>query len=80
MARERECRALLYPLSIDSPDVQPPDLAWVLIPYNRLLQKVLMLHFGILELFIILAIVVLLFGVDYISTLMKEAGKGIHCF
>jgi TatA/E family protein of Tat protein translocase len=39
-----------------------------------------MLHFGILELFIILAIVVLLFGVDYISTLMKEAGKGIHCF
>ena len=68
----------VYPLSTDSPDVQPPDLAWVLIPYNLLPQKVPMLHFGVLELIIILSIVVLLFGVDYISSLMNEAVKEIH--
>lgn len=80
MARERECRAFLHPLSTDSPDVQPPDLAWMLIPYNLLSQKVPMLHFVVLELLIILTIVVLLFDVDYISSLIKEAGKGIHSF
>ena len=80
MARERECRAFLHPLSTDSPDVQPPDLAWMLIPYNLLSQKVPMLHFVGLELLIILTIVVLLFDVDYISSLIKEAGKGIHSF
>jgi len=52
----------------------------MLIPYNLLSQKVPMLHFVGLELLIILTIVVLLFDVDYISSLIKEAGKGIHSF
>jgi sec-independent protein translocase protein TatA len=39
-----------------------------------------MFQLGVPELLIVLAIIVLLFGVGRISGIMKEVGKGIHSF